>query len=246
MSGKLLLSAIYGAVVCLPLELSKLISTYLLEVPHSWTAVDYVTVKPIDSAKSTETATEIVSTDTGFGYPWRTLVSADSFATGCLNWSVEFTSPAIGICQWIGIGVTRQVANLADPMRTIFSWIATNDDWIVTSLHPTCLAMYHNGDLTDKLFLTERGRTVPTVPTRFSLTVAADPETGSVTAIPFRFVDGRFRDLDRPMTLLTASTATNPRTDMPDLLSLRPCVVVAGRQATVVVRSGLSAVPDDE
>lgn len=228
-----MLTVIYEAAGCLPPELCRLIDDFR-ERPHSWTTAGTVrlTTNEVDP-----TTTEIVGSGAEF---FQTLVSSASFATGHLQFSAEFTVRTDVGSSWIGVGVSRSVTNRgSDPYRRKLPELASIDDWIVAPINNIRSLVVHNGDL-QFLHLTSTSSDYSNR-RPFRIDISADPVGGNITATVLQVVGGVFRTFDKPILLLTASTTQHALDGMPDLASLRPCIVVAdvgddGRP--IVFRSG--------
>jgi hypothetical protein len=242
-------TAIDAAVGCLPTELSGLITDYVVELPHTFLpAAGSVDVVSDDGGWRTE----ITGIQTGL-YKWNTLISAQTFAVGHLQWTVDFETelPDVNQVVWIGVGVTSWPTNhrVLDSVDLSFPAMASSKDRL---LFPYERSKYiHTINVDDRFptptkYENRLPNDLDLTTFRYRFAFVADPADGTVRCrVLLADQAGRWRLLNDgpPITLLTASTAYQPTDAVADegrFASLRPCVVIGGRQRAVF-RSGQAA-----
>jgi hypothetical protein len=203
-------SAIAEAVLSLPIELCRLTNEYLTRLSHGWS-----TFESISAVETEAGVTKLVTTDVKFPEPWRQLVSSNSFATGQLQWIVEFDVPNTG---WIGVGVTMVPINTdVGISRLRQETVASEHDWLIYPSRLSRNISFRNGGVRLRLDdLLEVDVLPPFKKQPFArMEFDADADTGSIAVRVLVDGDFRFRQI-----LLEASAS--------DFNLLRPCIFMSG------------------
>jgi hypothetical protein len=243
MSEKLLASAVYESIRCMPAELCRLIAGFLIRQPHAWTAFE----KSVDvvAGSANDEYDFRIQSNKAIGVGWRRLVSAYSFATAHLEWTVEFScSP--NAMRTVGVGVTTGPDNsYSDNCNSGFlaycnmmrdGAILFARRYGLTFCAVTNGRMKSVGPLRRSTYAASQ----QPIRQRFRYDFVADPQLRTVSASVFQAVDNeRFVLEYGPMTIVSDSTAatTTATTTKADFESFRPCIVLGLDSVDVFVRS---------